>query len=184
MAIYPSKESCMKTETQSSAELTQLRKLIENMSVAMLTTLDGEGALVSRPMAPLEMDAMGALWFFTDTRSNKIEHLRVVNLSFTDADRATYVSLSGRGELHADPVRIERLWTAFARPWFPDGPGSSHLALLKIRPDSAEYWDAPHSKMVRVFAMAASVAAAKPIGMGDHDTLTGLSRPSLTTTPG
>ncbi len=32
-----------------------------------------------------------------------------------------------------------------------------------------------NSKMVRMFAMAASVVAGKPIGMGDHDTLTDLS---------
>ena len=168
----------MKTETQNSAELAELCKLIENMSVAMLTSLDANGALVSRPMAPLEMDANGALWFFTDRHSTKVEQLRVVNLSFMDPARATYVSLSGRGAIETDRACIERLWTPFARPWFPDGPASSNLALLKFVPEAAEYWDAPSSRMVRMFALAASVVAGKPVGLGDHDTLTGLSKPS------
>lgn len=166
----------MKIETQTSAEMTQLCKLIEPMSVAMLTNLDADGALVSRPMAPLEIDAAGALWFFVDLRSSRVEFLRIVNLSFADPDRATYVSLSGRGEIRSDHARVEQLWTPFAKPWFPDGPDSSNLALLKFVPHTAEYWDAPNSKMVRMFAMAASVVAGKPIGLGEHETLTHLSQ--------
>jgi general stress protein 26 len=166
----------MKIETQHSAQLTQLGKLLEPMAVAMLTNLDSEGKLVSRPMSPLEMDDEGSLWFFTDSRSTKLEHLHVVNLSFSDIDKGTYVSLSGRGAVHNDRTHIARLWTPFAKPWFPDGPDSVHLALLEFIPEIAEFWDAPHSKMVRMFAMAASVAAGKPIAMGDHDKLTELSQ--------
>ena len=165
----------MKIDVQSSEELTRLSKLVEGMSVAMMTTVDDDDALVSRPMSPLEMDSQGAMWFFTDLWSEKIEHLRVVNLSFVDADKAIYVSISGRGEVHAEQARIDQLWTAFARPWFPEGKDSSNIALLKFVPDTAEYWDAPHSKMVRMFAMAASIVVSKPIGMGDHDRLTDLS---------
>ena len=36
----------------------------------------------SRPMWPLLMDGAGALWFYTDLRSEKVEHLRVLNLAF------------------------------------------------------------------------------------------------------
>jgi general stress protein 26 len=171
----------MKTETQRGAELSQLRALIADFDVAMLTNLDDEGALVSRPMAPLEMDGEGALWFFTDWRLVKVDQLGIVNLSFTDPQRAVFVSLSGRGEFHTDRSRIDRLWTEFARPWFPQGPDSSNLALLKFVPDTAAYWDAPHSPTVRMFAMAASMVAGKPIAQGEHDTLTALSNRNPTT---
>ncbi len=166
----------MKVQPQANPELTELAALIEPMSVAMMTTTDDDGALPSRPMSPLEMDGAGAIWFFTDLRSAKVEHLRVVNLALIDEARANYVSLSGRGEIHADRAHIERLWTPFAKPWFHDGPGSTNLALLKIVPDTAEVWDAPNSKMVRLFAMAASVVASKPVGLGTHASLSHLSR--------
>ncbi len=165
----------MKIEPQTSAERTHLSTLIEDFSAAMLTTHDDDGALVGRPMTPLEMDAGGALWFFTNSQSEKAQHLRVANVCFSNSDHSTYISISGHGELHHDRVRIERLWTPFAKPWFPDGPSSPHLVLLKFTPALAEYWDAPHSKMVRMFAMAASIVAAKPIGLGHHDTLSNLS---------
>jgi len=85
------------------------------------------------------------------------------------------VSLSGHGELVHDRERIKMLWTSFAKPWFPEGPETPNLALLKFVPHSAEYWDAPSSRMVRLLAMAASAIAGKPIGMGEHDTLTNLT---------
>ena len=59
----------MKIETQSNAELTQLGELIEGMSVAMLTNIHSDGSLVSRPMAPLAMDANGVVWFLVDATS-------------------------------------------------------------------------------------------------------------------
>ncbi len=168
----------MKTETQSTAPLAHVAQLIEDIPIAMLANMDADGALASRPMAVLEMDANGALWFFTDLRSSKVEHLRVVNLSFTDSGHGNYVSLSGRGEIDTDRGRIERLWTAFAKPWFPDGPDSPNLALLKFVPDTADYWDAPNSKMVRAFGVLASIVAGKPIAMGEHGSHTGLSSPN------
>ncbi len=165
----------MKIDPQHSPELIQLGELIEDMSVAMLTTADDDGALVSRPMAPQEMDGDGAIWFFTEKNSEKTQHLETVNLSFTHAAHATYVSVSGYGEIHTNRDHIKRLWTSFVKPWFPAGPDSPNLALFKFMPHAAEYWDAPHSKMVRMFALAASVVAGKPVAMGDHGTLARLS---------
>ena len=166
----------MKTEAQTNPEFVHLCELIENIPVAMLTNTDSEGNLTSRPMSPMEMDRNGALWFFIDLRHAKLEHMGLANLSFVDAARATYVSMSGRGEIHMDRARIAQLWTPLVRPWFPDGVDSEHLALLKFVPDAGEFWDAPGSRMVRMFALAASVLAGKPINMGDHDTVPALSR--------
>lgn len=165
----------MKTATQSHAPLAHIAQLIEDIPIAMLTNVEADGALSSRPMAALEMDASGALWFFTDLRSSKVDRLQALSLSFTDMAQGTYVSLSGRGELDTDRGRIERLWTAFAKPWFPDGPESPNLALLKFVPDAADYWDAPNSKMVRTFGVLASIVAGKPVAMGEHGSHIGLS---------
>jgi hypothetical protein len=172
----------MKTEPQTSRERSQLCKLIENMSVAMMTSIDAHGMLVSRPMSVLEMDNTGALWFFTDLRSAKVEQLDYINLNFIDEAHGTYVSLSGHGELETQRAHIDMMWTPFAKPWFPDGPDSPNLALLKFIPNTAEYWDTPNSKMVRILAMAASVVAGKPIALGQHNVLQHLSSPELTFT--
>ena len=107
----------MKIADQTSAELTHVAKLIEDIPIAMLTTLDADGALASRPMTTLEMDAQGALWFFTDLQSSKVDRLRAINLSFVDRDQSAYVSLSGHGEIDTDRARIQSLWSVFAKPF-------------------------------------------------------------------
>ena len=74
-----------------------------------------------------------------------------------------------------DRIRIQQLWTAAAKPWFPEGPTSANLALLKITPDAADYWDAPYSTMVRAVGMLASVVAGRPVGLGTHGSHDGLT---------
>jgi general stress protein 26 len=165
----------MKVHPQTNESLSHLGELIEGIQVAMLTSSAAACALVSRPMTPLEMDDAGCLWFFTDARVTSSEQLRTVNLSFVDIDRGVYVSISGVGTLNTDRSRIQALWTPMAKPWLPDGPESTNLALIKIQPEMAEYWDTPHSKMVRMFAMAASVVAGKPIDLGEHEKINDLS---------
>jgi general stress protein 26 len=164
----------MKIQTQNTPEQIKLGELVEDMSVAMLTTFNDAGLLDSRPMAPLEMDSDGAVWFFTEHDSNKTSYLSTANLAFSDSSNSTYVSLAGRGEIHKNKDDIHRLWTVFAKPWFPDGPDSPKLALLKFIPTSAEYWDAPSSKTVRLFSLAASIVTGKPVNMGDHDIIKNL----------
>lgn len=164
----------MKTHPQNTPALNQLCQLIENMSVAMLTTANAQGQLVSRPTAPLEMDRGGALWFFTDLRSAEVEHLRQLNLTFSNMDKSTYVSICGRGEIYEDQRRIDALWTAFMRPWFRDGRTSHDLGLLRVLPDAAEYWDAPHSTMVRLLTSTAS-GGREPDGLDHRGALSDLT---------
>lgn len=147
----------MKTEKQNSSDRSELCRLIQHMTIAMMTTANNDGGLTSRPMSPLLLDAYGDLWFFTDIRSEKVKHRDAINLCFIDSTRATYVSLSGHGVLHDERAYIDRLWTPFAKPWFHEGPESSHLALLKFVTRSAEYWSSAQARMVAL--LSAPVAA-------------------------
>lgn len=164
----------MKIQTQYSPEQIKLSELIKEMTVAMLTTFNDAGMLDSRPMSPLEMDSEGDIWFFTEHDSSKTSYLSTANLAFSNSSNSTYVSLSGRGEIHKNKEDIHRLWTVTAKPWFPEGPDSPNLALLKFIPNAAEYWDAPSSKTVRLFSLAASIISGKPVNMGDHDIIKNL----------
>ena len=161
----------MKIESQTSTELQKISHLIEDIDVGMLTTTDEENRLVSRPMSVLKMDSDGAFWFFADTNSSTVDQLDRVNLSFSDGGASTFVSIAGHGQVSDDRSLVHELWSPLMKPWFPEGEQSPNLALLKVKPQTAEYWDSGHSKMVRVFALAASVIASKPIGMGEHETI-------------
>jgi general stress protein 26 len=145
----------MKTVAQNDDAFEQLSRMLEPLTLAMLTRTDADGALVSRPMLPLELDADGALWFFTDKRSAKIDQLRTANLSFVDAARGIYVSLSGQAQIYSDHRRTEPHWSEFTRPWSQEGPDSPHLALMKFVPKIGDCWDAAQNRMVRFLAVTA-----------------------------
>lgn len=159
----------MKIRPQTHPQLTRLAELVEPIDVAMLTTRARNDELTSRPMTPLEMDEAGSFWFFAPRDSEVFDGRGPVSLVFVDPAKSVYVAVGGEAALVEDRERMHALWTALARPWFPDGPDSAGLALLCIRPTSADTWEGPHSKVLRILAMAASVAAARPIGLGDHD---------------
>jgi general stress protein 26 len=161
----------MKIAAQRGDELTRMARLIDGMSVAMLTLASHDGHLVSRPMAPLAMDGDGAIWFFVDRTEQHADQLRSINLSFSDASRSIYVSISGHGEIIGSRERIAEMWTPLAKPWFPGGAESENLALLKLVAHRIEYWDAPHSRVVRLLALAASMVAGKPVGLGEHHSM-------------
>ncbi|AWK86327.1 pyridoxamine 5'-phosphate oxidase family protein [Azospirillum thermophilum] len=130
--------------------------LIKGIRVAMMTTLDDNGLLNSRPMATLPHAGFedGTLWFFTQIDSPKVHELAThkrVNLAYADPGNENYVSISGIGETVRDPDKIRFLWRDILSTWFPKGPDDPEIALLKITVDHAEYWDSPSSAMVYAY---------------------------------
>jgi general stress protein 26 len=124
----------------------KLADLIDAASIAMLTTEEVDGSLRSRPLATLQLDSAGRLWFFTGLSSGKVEeidHHRKVNLSYANLDKQDYVSVSGHARLTQDREKMKQLWTRWVEPWFPKGLDDPDLALLEVTIDEAEYWDAP-----------------------------------------
>lgn len=161
----------MKVQPQTTDDMKQLGELLDEQRVAMLTLADTSGTLSSRPMTPLELDSSGAIWMFTSRKT--LAHgfeagSRPVNLAFSDTSDSTYISIEGEAHLLDEPARKHELWTSMARPWFPGGEDDPDLVLLKVVMSRAEIWDSPDSSAVRSLAIAASIAAAKPVGLGDH----------------
>ncbi len=119
----------------------------------MLTTEDSGGVLRSRPMATQQITFDGVLWFFTDAASHKVDEIhshKNVNVTFVDGERSRYISVSGTAQVLRDTAKGKELWRPYLRAWFPQGPDSPEVALLKIKVQEAEYWDSPASKMVHL----------------------------------
>lgn len=67
-------------------DLKTIAETIEEAGVCMITTVDHNGGLSSRPMIVQELDEDGSLWFFVLTNSNLMNEIRripVVNITFT-----------------------------------------------------------------------------------------------------
>jgi general stress protein 26 len=158
--------------TQQNTDLEKVKEMVEDIRIAMMTTVDEGGHLVSRPMAVMQMDADGTLWFFTKKSSpkvNQIEHNeQQVNLSFADVGDASYVSISGIAQELDDQAKIDELWSPMAKPWFPEGKDDPQLTLLKVHTDMAEYWDSTSSRMIRLLEMARAAVTGDTYGEGEN----------------
>lgn len=146
------------------SEVEKIRDLIKDISFAMLTTVDEDGSLRSRPMQTQEAEFDGEVWFFTSASSPKVGEVQGdqrVNVSYADPDDNRYVSLSGTATLVRDPAKLKELWKPVLKAWFPKGLEDPDLALLRVKVEKAEYWDSPSSKMVQLAGFLKALATGQ-----------------------
>ncbi len=162
----------MSDATQTTDDVQKLARLIKGIDFGMLTTLDADGRLYSRPMSHngnVEFD--GDVWFFTygDTpKVHEIENRPQVNVSFSSPKDQTYVSLAGRAELSRDKAKIKELWDPSLKAWFPDGLDTPDIALLKVSVEKAEYWDTPSSPIAHTIGLVKSLTTGQGGNVGDN----------------
>ncbi len=158
-------------EADDSAEMKKLGELIRGIKFAMLTTVEEDGSLHSRPMTTQDVEFDGDLWFFTRADAPKVaessEHQKV-NVSFSDPSSSKFVSASGTAQLVRDRSKLEEYWKAPYKVFFPQGLDDPELALLKINVEKAEYWDSPNTKLGRAFNFARAYVSKDPSKLGDH----------------
>jgi general stress protein 26 len=134
----------MDVRPQSNAELARLARLVNAAGIAMLTTLEASGALRARPLATLQIDSEGALWFMTlisDAMIGELDAHRRVNLSYRHPSGCSYVSVSGVTQILRDPVKARELWTTALLAWLPNGMDDPEAVLLKVTIEEAQYWE-------------------------------------------
>ena len=151
----------------------KIAQLIKEIDFGMLTTVDAEGRLNSRPMSTnknVEFD--GDVYFFTygDTpKVHQIEDKPYVNVAFSDPKTQTYVSLSGRAELSRDKAKMAELWEPALKAWFPQGLDEPDIALIKVNADQGEYWDSPSSPIAHALSLAKVALTGKPAQPGENE---------------
>ena len=148
-------------------EIEKIGELVGKARVAVITTVNTEGHLVSRPMAVKERDFDGELWFFTEDPSHKTDEIRAnpeVNVAL-DAGGG-WVSLAGEAEIVKDPAKIDELWDTGAEAWFTEGRSDPKVALLRVVAHTAEYWatDDPKPLVLLKYAKAVVTGGRPDVG--------------------
>jgi general stress protein 26 len=165
----------MSKEMTREDKLKKLREIVKAVDICMLTTVDEQGDLHSRPMSNNgEVEFDGDLWFFTYGSSHKVDeigHVPKVNASFADTDAQLYASVSGHAEIVRDRGKIKELWQPQLRAWFPEGVDTPDIALLKVTAERAEYWDGSQSVMAHAVSFVGSLVTGKPAQFGENEKL-------------
>jgi general stress protein 26 len=142
----------------------KLGKLIRDIRVALLTSVDLDGHFHTRPVQTLRLEGRETLWFFTGWSSPKVHELHRdvrVALGYADPQQHAYVAISGTSALIRDPQKAKELWSIEQRAYYPDGPEDQRLALLRVSIEHAEYWIAP-GPVSYLLAAAKAVATGVP----------------------
>ena len=151
----------------------KLRELIGESNVAMATTGTPAGELHSRPLTLGSIDDDGTIQFLVDIGAAWVAGLRhgdAINLSITNDDDKVWVSIAGTASVVEDRATAHRLWSPEYDTFFTDGLDSPTLRVLVVDPSTAEYWDAPSSRIERL-AVKANALLGRQGGPGESGTL-------------
>ncbi|HEY7464221.1 MAG TPA: pyridoxamine 5'-phosphate oxidase family protein [Candidatus Limnocylindria bacterium] len=161
----------MNEREQMTAAQRELWDKLQGVRPAMMTTIDADGSLRSRPMWTQGDTFDGSLWFFSADDAPKADELArnpQVGLSYAAPDKDLYVSVSGRAKVVRDREKIDELWNTFAEAWFPDGTDDPHLALIRVDVDHAQYWEDKKPKVLQLAEILISVVRDVPPKSGDQ----------------
>lgn len=157
--------------------VSKLRDLIKDVKIAMLSTVDDQGQIRSRPMATQQVEFDGNLWFFAGDDSEKAAEIRnqpQVNVSYASPEKNRYVSVSGKANLVNDKDKMEELWNPLFKAWFPDGLDDPRLTLLRVEVEQAEYWEAPAGAggmVATVIGFVQGVVKGEQADIGENEKL-------------
>jgi general stress protein 26 len=173
----------MHTNTPTAKKLNELYELIDDMEIALLTTVRPDGMLVTRPMATQQQGPLGDLWFVTNIETHKIEEIEAnphVSLGYLNPKTMEWVSVSGTARITQDRAKIRELHEPDWKAWFEDeggnrdgGPDDPRLALIAVDAHTVTYMVSKHSRPRVLFEIAKGVLTGTQPDIGREEHLTG-----------
>ncbi|HZH42657.1 MAG TPA: pyridoxamine 5'-phosphate oxidase family protein [Lysobacter sp.] len=154
------------------AQLQRLAELIDDVHVAMFTTVAEDGRLVSRPLGTCKPERFdGRLWFVTSVDSPKVRELErnpLVNVAYASRSKNVYVSVSGHARVVDDRAQLERLWAPAMKVFFPEGKDDPGLRLICVDVESAEYWDGPGTWAGKALYFVVAAVTGEATALADN----------------
>ena len=160
-------------ELRGKEGMDKISDLVRNIRIAMMSTVDGDGVIRSRPMATQNEPFGGTLWFLTRLSSEKVSEIHrngMVTLDYADPANSKYITLRGTASVSKDRTKIEEMWNPMYKAWFPIGKEDPEIAVLSVDVTEGEYWDANSSKLILGirYIAAAITGGAIPLGESGH----------------
>ena len=122
----------------------KVAEMMRDIDFCMFTTASTEGGMYGRPMSNNgEVEFDGDIWFFSGADTRKIKEIKAdprVHLSYVDTQNFRFIAMSGEAEIVRDRDKKRELWLDELKRWFPDGPDSKDVVLIKVHPTLVAYW--------------------------------------------
>ncbi len=167
-------------QTNTSTEK-KLDELIDDIDIALMTTVRPDGMLVTRPMATQDHNHLGDLWFVTNIETHKVDEIEAnpnVSIGYLNPKTMEWVSVSGTATISQDRAKIRELHERDWKAWFEDeggkrdgGPDDPRLALIIVDAHTVTYMKAKHSRPRTLFEIARGVVTGDQPDIGREERL-------------
>jgi len=158
----------MEKNLHNDEALQKLKELVESVGICMYCSMEHGSDMASRPMGTAKIEDDGTIWFFTTDHSGAAENAQQANdvcLNYAHITKNTYLCVMGTPELVFDKAKMKELWSPILKTWFPDGIDTPDIALVKVTPQSAHYWDSDASRLRLLFSFVkAQFTGERPDG--------------------
>ena len=158
-------------------ELQQLYEMIDEIEVAMMTTLREDGHLESRAMATQKRAAGADLWFVAAVGTGKladIERDPHVNLAYYKDRTREWISVSGLATLSRDREKIRELYAPDWKIWFGEDGDPRHgtaddprVVLIGIEIHAASFLDISKPQPLVLFELAKGLLTGERAEIGE-----------------
>lgn len=148
-------------------DIQHIVEFVNRTRVGMLGTIEATGKLVSRPMTVVDVAPGEDLNFFTSRDASSVRDVRnndAVNVAFVGDHE--WLSISGAAEVVEDQQVVEGLWSDALRAYYPDGPATPGLVVLRVRTETAEHWRSPGT-VATALRWARARAAGEQVDPGE-----------------
>lgn len=152
----------MQTEAQQHRELEDARDKLSLVDVAMVAYQAPSGELRAEPLRTARMDKEGHLWFFIHADQPLVAAVARnphISLIYVSQKEGLYISVSGNARVLHNQDLQQALWNGKLKRWFPRGPETADVRLLRVAVSDCEYWDEPRSNMFRMVLKAVNASA-------------------------
>ena len=131
-------------------DLKHVAETLKDIDFVMLNTHADGGEIAGRPMSNnRDVEYDGDSWFFIDEESRTFEEVSrdpKVSLSVQGnkgllGKPPVFFSIEGQAEIVRDRATLEAHWTKELERWWPEGPATAGVALIKVRATRIHYWD-------------------------------------------
>jgi len=166
-----------KNNVPPAKKIEELYSLVEGIDIAMLTSRNFDGTLVSRPMSTQEKRPRVDFWFVTSTEAHMVDEIEAqpeVNLAYYNNKSREWVSVSGTARIITDRDLIRTLYKPDWKAWFGDeggnrngGPNDPRLVLIEVEAHEATYLKSNEPRAVHLFKVAKALITGSVPKIGD-----------------
>ncbi len=155
-------------------QIARIKEVIQESQTCMMVTLSDKNIMSARPMAKASFE-QNAIWFFTDLSSDKVSELRKeqdVLLTISKPEENTFLTIKAISELDYSLAKKEKFFNPFVRAWFPDGPESESLVLVKCSIKEVEIWDSTSHKIPQLLKIGKALISGEKYETSDDENYT------------